>query len=137
MKNLYEFWLKIDDKIRFVLIGGLNGMISYFIFAMLFLILGQGFDQICILGQWILSSPISYLNQKFFVFNTRGNYLKEYLKCCSTWIISYFLNVIIYKIFTLYIIKNEYIAQFVSLITVSVATYILFKYFAFKNLQKN
>ncbi len=136
MKKAYEYWLKIDDKIRFVLIGGLNAGISYLIFAVLFFLLGSGYDQICIVGQWVLSSPVSYLNQKFFVFNTRGNYLKEYAKCISTWAVSYFLNVIIYEMFTKFLIKNEYIAQFVSLFLVSVVTYVLFKYFAFK-IKKN
>ena len=137
LKLAFEYWNKIDDKIRFLFIGALNAGISYLIFAVLFFILGEGFDQICIAGQWILSSPISYLNQKFFVFNTRGNYLKEYLKCCSTWIVSYFLNAVIYKILSTYLIKNGYVVQFISLFVVSVVTYVLFKYFAFRSKPKS
>lgn len=135
VKNLYNLWCKIDDKIRFVIIGGLNAGISYVIFAILLFILGEGHLQICIAGQWILSSPISYLNQKFFVFCTKGNYIKEYLKCWSTWIVSYILNVIICEILVKFIIKNEYISQLLSIFIVSIVTYVLFKYFAFKKKQ--
>ena len=135
IENLYNKWCKIDDKIRFVLIGGVNAGISYIIFVILLLILGSGHLQICIAGQWILSSPISYLNQKFFVFCTKGDYIKEYLKCWSTWIVSYFLNAIICELL-IKLIKNEYISQLISIFIVSVVTYILFKYFAFKNKQK-
>lgn len=136
IKKLYDNWIKIDDKIRFVFIGGLNAAISYIIFAILILILGENHHQLCVAGQWVLSSFISYLNQKYFVFLTKGNYVKEYLKCCSTWAVSYVLNVIILEIILRYLIKNVYIAQFVALFTVSVVTYVLFKYFAFKKNPK-
>ena len=128
-------WLKLPDFIRFIIIGGINAAISYIIYAICVLILGTGHYQLCVALQWILSSFISYLNQKFFVFCTRGNYVKEYLKCCSTWAVSYVLNVIILEIFVRFLIKNVYIAQFISLFLVSISTYVLFKFFAFKKTE--
>ena len=127
-----NIWFRLPDFVRFILIGGVNAVISYIIFVIAALILGQGHYQICVALQWILSSFISYLNQKFFVFCTKGNYVKEYLKCCSTWAVSYLLNVIIIEITVRFLIKNVYIAQFVSLAIVSVSTYLMFKVFAFK-----
>lgn len=132
LKKLYNNWLKLDDKIRFIFIGGVNAAISYVIFVILILILGEGHHQICVAGQWILSSFSSYLNQKFFVFNTRGNYINEYLKCCSTWVISYILNVIVLELLVNFVLKNVYISQLLSIFIVSVVTYVLFKYFAFR-----
>ena len=112
-------WLKLPDFIRFLIIGSINAGISYLIYVVAILILGQEQYQICVALQWAISSVISYFNQKFFVFCTKGNYLKEYLKCCSTWIVSYMLNAILLEIFVRYIIKNIYIAQFVCLFLVS------------------
>ncbi len=132
LTTLYEKWCKIPDKIRFLFIGGVNAGISYAIFALALWILGQSHYQACVILQWTLSSVFSYFNQKFFVFCTKGNYLKEYVKCCSTWALSYVLNVIILEVLVRYVIKNVYFAQFVSIFLVSVVTYVLFKYFAFK-----
>jgi len=129
---LMDKWLKLPDFIRFIIIGCINAGISYIIYAVAVFLTGEAHYQLCVALQWILSSFISYLNQKFFVFCTRGNYIKEYLKCCTTWAISYLLNVIILEIFVRFIIKNVYIAQFISLFVVSISTYILFKCFAFK-----
>lgn len=137
IKQCYINWCKIDDKIRFLLIGGVNAGISYLVFALAVLLIGKEHYQICVTLQWVLSSFVSYLNQKFFVFCTQGNYVKEYLKCCSTWAVSYFINVVILEILVRYFIKNVYIAQFVSIFLVSVVTYVLFKYFAFKTTKKN
>ena len=127
-----NIWFKLPDFVRFLIVGCVNAAISYIIFAISVFIIGESHYQLCVTLQWVLSSIISYLNQKFFVFCTRGNYLKEYLKCCTTWGVSYILNVIILEIFVRFLIKNVYIAQFISLFIVSISTYILFKCFAFK-----
>ena len=127
-----ETWFKLSRVIRYLIIGCINAAVSYVIFALFLFILGENFYHLCITLQWVISSVISYLNQKFFVFRTEGNYIKEYLKCCSTWAVSYVLNLIIIEIFIRFITKNVYISQFFALFTVSVVTYILFKLFAFK-----
>ncbi len=132
MINLYNKWCKIDDKIRFLFIGCVNAGISYVIFAIALFLLGEKYYQIAVALQWSISSIFSYLNQKFFVFCTKGNYLKEYIKCCTTWLVSYIINVLILEFLMHYILKNAYIAQFLSIFLVSVITYVLFKYFAFK-----
>ena len=132
LKSLYNSWCKIPDKLRFLFIGGVNAGISYIIVAFAVWILGEQHYQACVILQWTLSSVFSYFNQKFFVFCTKGNYLNEYLKCCSTWAVSYIVNVIILELLVKFVVKNVYIAQFVSIFLVSVITYVLFKYFAFK-----
>ena len=127
-----NIWFKLPDFIRFIIIGGINAAISYVIFIIAIMILGKEHYQICVALQWLLSSIPSYLNQKFFVFCTKGNYIKEYLKCCSTWAVSYFLNAIILEILVQYVLKNVFIAQLLSIFIVSIITYILFKVFAFR-----
>ncbi len=128
--KLYKKWCSIDDKIRFIIIGCINAGISYVIYAIALLFLGEIHYQLCVALQWGISSVFSYLNQKFFVFCTRGNYAQEYLKCCSTWIVSYLINVLILEILVKFM--NAYIAQFISIFLVSIVTYVLFKHFAFK-----
>ena len=132
MRNLYNLWCRIDDKIRFLIIGAVNAAISYAIFALALFLIGEAHYQVCVALQWGISSIFSYLNQKFFVFLTKGNYVKEYLKCCTTWLVSYFVNVVILELLMKFVFKNAYIAQFISIFLVSVITYVLFKYFAFK-----
>ena len=130
---LYEKWCTIPDKIRFLLVGGYNAAFSYIIFAIAVHFIGHQYYQICVALQWIISSVFSFTTQKLFVFCTKGNWLKEYIKCCTTWVISYCCNALILEVIVRYITKNVYIGQFVSILLASVVTYILFKYFAFKH----
>ena len=131
-KTLFERWCSIDDKIRFMIIGFINAVNSYIIFAIALFLIGKEHYQLCVTLQWTISSVFSYLTQKFFVCCTRGNYIREYLKCCTTWLVSYLLNVVVLELLVRYAIKNVYVSQMLSIMIVSIATYILFKYFAFK-----
>ena len=132
IKKLYDKWCGISDKIRFLLIGGVNAAISYVIFAIALYLIGHEHYQICVALQWIISSVFSFVNQKIFVFCTKGHWVEEYLKCCTTWFISYLLNVVILELLVRFFIPNAYISQIISIFVVSVSTYILFKYFAFR-----
>ena len=57
-----------------------------------------------------------------------ANYMKKHNVKNAFW---YLLNVLILELLVKFCIKNVLISQFVSLFTVSVVTYVLFKYFAF------
>lgn len=133
LKEIYDKWCSISDKIRFLIIGAINAGISYIIYAIAVFILGEAHYQICVALQWIISSVFSFTNQKLFVFCTKGHWLKEYLKCCTTWVISYFVNAVLLEIIVKFFIRNVYIAQILSIFLASVVTYVLFKYFAFKH----
>ena len=132
IKELYDSWCKISDKIRFLIIGGINAAFSYLIFAIALYLIGHEHYQLCVALQWIISSVFSFVNQKVFVFCTKGHWLEEYLKCCTTWFISYLLNVVVLELLVRFLIPNAYISQIISIFVVSVSTYILFKYFAFR-----
>ena len=135
-KNLllewYNKWCSISDKIRFLLVGGYNAAFSYVIFAIAIFMIGEHHYQVCVALQWIISSVFSFVNQKIFVFCTKGNWVKEYLKCCTTWAVSYACNALILEALVRYVTRNVYIGQFVSIFLASIVTYVLFKYFAFK-----
>lgn len=134
---LYKKWFKIPDKIRFLFIGGLNAVISYFVFVLAVFVIGDKYYQICAALQWGISSIFSFVNQKVFVFGTKGNWIREYLKCCATWLISYIMNALILEVLVKYCRMNVYLAQILSIFSVSVLTYVLFKYFAFRVKKAN
>lgn len=129
MKN---YWFNLSDKIRFLIIGGLNAGISYLIYFAVCLILGENFYQIALALAWAISSVISFTTQKFFVFNVEGNVIKQYLKCCTTWFFSYLINAFFLEMFVKQLMFNVYLAQIVATLLAAIFTYILFKKFAFK-----
>ena len=130
--DLKNMWFNLDDKIRFLFVGGFNFGVSYLMYAAFCLILGESAYQIALILAWTLSSIVSFTTQRFLVFESRGNWIKEYLKCCTTWFCSYLVNAFLLEAFVKYVHLNVYISQFIATFTAAIVTYILFKKFAFK-----
>lgn len=129
---IFNFWMKFPEKIRFVLVGGYNTVISYGLFSLILYFINGKSPQTALFFSFLISSVHNFFTHKIYVFNTRGNYLKEYPKCLCTWSVSYFFNTILLAIFTNILKINPYIGQLMSVVIVSINTYILLKYFAFK-----
>lgn len=130
--KIKSFWLNLPRFIRFLVVGSYNFAVSYIIFAILILFFTDKNSQICLFLSYLISSFNSYFSQKFLVFQTRGDYLKEYIKCSITWFVGYVLNAILLNLLQNILNINVYLSQFICLGSVSVITYILFKYFSFR-----
>ena len=127
-----EYWFKLSDKIRFLIIGGFNAGVSYLIYSAFCLILGDRTYQVALALAWAISSVVSYTTQKFLVFQANGNWIKEYLKCCTTWFFSYLINAGLLEFIVKILHLNVFVAQIIATITAAMFTYIFFKKFAFK-----
>lgn len=131
--NILNFGFSISEKIRFLIIGTVNASFSYGIYSIICLIFGEKIYQTALGLSWVLSSVLSFSLQKNLVFRSKNNWFKEYLKCCTTWIISYILNAVLLEIFVRYLCINIFFAQLVSTLLAAILTYILFKFYTFKN----
>ncbi len=127
-----KYWFNLSDKIRFLIIGGFNAGVSYLIYSIFCLILGDSAYQIALALAWTISSVVSYTTQKFLVFQANGNWIKEYLKCCTTWFFSYLINAGLLEFIVKILHLNVFIAQIVATFVAAIFTYIFFKKFAFR-----
>ncbi|MBP3925312.1 GtrA family protein [bacterium] len=132
MQNVKKIWFNLSNKVRFFIIGGFNAGVSYGFYVLFCLILGNSNYQAALVLSWIFSSIISFTTQKYLVFQSEGNWYKEYLRCCLTWSLSYVLNALFLEISVKVLGMNVFAAQILSTFSVAVFTYVLFKKFAFK-----
>ncbi len=132
MEKIKNFWFSLDDKIRYLFVGSFNAGVCYLIYALICLLMGDKIYQVALALAWFLSSAISFTMQRTFVFESKGVWYKEYLKCCVTWFFSYLINAGLLEFTVQYLHLNVYIAQLISNFTAAVFTYIAFKLFAFR-----
>ena len=132
IKNIKNYWFNLSDKIRFLFIGGVNAGISYVIYSLSVFILGENSYQISLALAWIISSITSFTTQRLLVFNVPGNIIKQYLKCCTTWVFSYLINAFLLEVFVQKLHMNVYLAQIFATLIAAGFTYVLFKKFAFR-----
>lgn len=128
-----NIWFNLSNKIRFFIVGCFNTALSYGFYILFCLLLGTERYQIALILSWICSSILSFFAQKYLVFESKGNWFKEYAKCCTTWSLSYLLNALFLEMTVNLLGLNIFIAQILSSLCVAVFTYILFKRFAFKS----
>ena len=131
--KIKTFWYNISEKIRFLLVGIFNFLMSYVVYScLMYFILGEKYYQLSLALAWIISSMISFTTQRNLVFKGNDNIFKEYTKCCVTWFFSYLLNAFLLWLFVQKIYINPYIGQIIATGFCAVFNYILFKTFAFK-----
>lgn len=132
INHMREYWFKLSDKIRFLFVGGFNAGVSYLIYSAFCIVLGDSAYQIALALAWAISSIVSYTTQKFLVFEGKGNWVKEYLKCCTTWFFSYLINAGLLEFIVKILNLNVFVAQIVATVVSAIFTYVFFKKFAFR-----
>ena len=134
--KIWNFWFRLPDKIRFLLVGGFNASVQCLIYICFLYFWNENKYQTALVLSWIISSVSSFITQKVFVFCTKGkliDWIKEYIKCVSVWVVSYVINAVILGLLVDIAQINPYIAQIIAITCTTVTSYILFKYFAFKH----
>lgn len=118
--------------IKFILIGTSNTLISFLMFIAFLALLGKGHYQLSLLASWVFSSVISFTLQKTIVFKTKGNWIKEYVKCVMTWSIGYVINAVTLELIVSYWKLHILLGQIIAISLTTIITFLLFKYFVFK-----
>lgn len=129
--KIWNLWFLFNQKIRFLLVGGFNTVVSYIMFLVFVWLLSPEHYQAALLLSWVLSSFSSYFTQKIFVWRTAGNYFREYCRCLLTWSFAYLINALLLWFFVEKMLLPAWLGQAAAICTVTVFTFILFKYFAF------
>ena len=128
--KVYHFWMRFPEKLRYLLVGGYNTVVSYALYALFQWLWGM--PQVALFLSFMVSSVNSYWTQKIYVFGTKGNCKKEYIRCLFSWGISYVLNVVLLALF-LKMHLTPYSAQVLALALVTINSYLMLKYIAFQN----
>lgn len=126
-----EILFKIPRQIRFLISGGFNTIAAYLIYIMFCKILGSAAYQTALALSWCISSVISFSIQKYFVFQSRGSWVCEYLKCCLGWVFSYLINSVILELFVKFLHLNIYPAQILATGLTAIFTYCILKKYVF------
>ncbi len=73
---------------RYLLVGGVNTVVGYSTYALL----TAAFDVVSHHGyilagaiSTLLNISVSYLNYKWFIFRTKGNYMREWMRCIAVY----------------------------------------------------
>ncbi len=145
MKQLYfwaeKIWFCLPQKLRFLLTGGFNTVFAYLVLNLLdylFTLLFQTvmpkvvIVNLSLLIQYILTINVSFLTMRYYVFQSQGNWVQEWLKAWSVYIFLYLINAPILTFMIAVLGWSTWLAQGVYLIFSTIITFLLHKYYSFR-----
>jgi putative flippase GtrA len=80
----------------------------------------------------IISITNAYICYKFFVFKTRGNYIKEYLRFYLVYGIAFALNILLLPLFVRYLKIHPLVAQAIVTLFTIIISYWGHRHFSFR-----
>lgn len=132
-KKIENWWFSLNQKIRFLLVGGFNTVFAYGVFALLFAI-GLPY-LIALIVQYFITINVSILTMRYYVFKSEGDFWNEYCKAWSVYVFMFLFNSIALSFLVEICHIQELYAQAIYLTVSTILTYLLHKYFSF--LRKN
>ena len=135
--KILAIWFALNQKLRYLLVGGFNTVFSYTLFCLFQFLFGAHVHYLLILiFTYFISVFNSFVNFRFFVFRSRGHFWHEYLKVNFVYLWHLILNVAL-----LYALKdkmhvNVFAAQFICAIILVVIVYFAHKHFSFRHREQ-
>lgn len=135
------------EVIRFLMVGGFNTGFSLVLYSACVIVFGRilpGHGKPFIADvAFVVSTPIAitvaFLGYKHFVFRTKGNYLKEWIKCFAVYSVSFPLGLVIVPtathFFEYFVMTEKYapfLAGLVNSVIIACYSYFAHKKFSFK-----
>lgn len=121
-------------KIRFLLAGGVNTLFGLACFPILYIVfkdLNFHYLYILILSQ-LSCILFSYITNKFFVFQTSKNYINEFSKFASFYLIFSIVNIFYLPFMVEFIKMTPVISQLFFSVIIILSSYFWHKHISFK-----
>ena len=96
--------------VRYLLIGAWNTLFGYGTFAlftMLLAPLGRQSYILAVIPSTMINITVAFLGYKWFVFKTKGNYLREWIRCVGVYSSSMALGMVLLPVFV-FVIRHRF-----------------------------
>ena len=136
-----KIWFRLPQKLRFLLVGGFNTVFAYLVLNLLNILFGVLFKDIfspvvianiALVIQYILTINVSFVTMRYYVFQSHGRWVHEWMKAWSVYIFLYLINAPVLTFMMTVLGWSTWLAQGVYLIFSTIITFLLHKYYSFR-----
>ncbi len=143
-----NIWFKLPEKLRFLLVGGFNTVLAYSLLFALDWLFGRVNEKyalglaptvvanVALIIQYIITINVSVATMRYYVFRSHGDWRKEFAKAWSVYVFLYLINAPIMTLLMVIFGLETWAAQGIYLIFSTIVTFILHKYFSFRQAAK-
>lgn len=128
---IQKIWL--NEKIRYILIGGYNTVVGYSVFAVLWMLWGQSLHYIVILTlSHIIAVTNAYFGYRILVFRKKGDGWQDFFRFNMVYVGAFVFNVLALPILIEVGNFHPLVAQGVLVMMTTVMSYLLHRRFSFR-----
>jgi len=128
-----------EKKLRFLVAGGVNTLVGLSVYPLLYLLLeplGWGYIQVLLLAQ-VICITFSFISNKYFVFKTKGNIHKEYVKFFLFYGLYLVLNLLCLPLLVEKVGISPIISQTLFSAAIIISSYFWHNFFTFKQAKES
>ena len=130
--KILHYYYKYQDKVNYLVVGGWNTLFSYLVFAGLYYVFNKIMSYAIILViNYVIGITNAYLCYKFFVFKTKGNYLREYFRFYLVYGVAFLINLLLFPLFVNIFKIQPLISQAIINLFTIIISYLAHKNFSF------
>ncbi len=127
--------LLADERVRFVVVGGVNTVVGYGLFVVFQLLLGRYIGYLgSLYASYALATVLAFVLHRRFTFRAHGsgNGFVEFLRFESVYVVSLVSNTVLLAVLVEWARWSPYIAQAAIVVVTTVLSYIGHKWFSFR-----
>lgn len=125
--------IKHKSKIAYLIVGGWNTLFGYGAFAFMYFLLSSRVHSTLILTiSYVLSITNAFIGYKLFVFKTKGNILREYIRFYVVYGGAFLVNLALLPLFMNVMMLSAYLSQALITMLTVVGSYIFHNRFTFR-----
>lgn len=122
-----------DDRVRFLVIGGVNTVVGYGLFVFVQRLIG---DHVSYFGSVLIAhlgaSLLAFFLYRHWVFRVRGNLIVDFLRFQLVYVAPLLANLLALPFLVAVAGINVYVAQAMIVVVTSVVSYVGHKFFSFR-----
>jgi putative flippase GtrA len=121
-----------DQRVVFLLVGGVNTVFGYLCFAALLAVLGQQHYMVALVCAYIIGVLFAFVMYRFVVFQVRGHVLSDLWRFSMVYVVSLSVNLVLLPVLVEIFRLPALLAQALIVSVTSVISWLAHKHFSFR-----
>ena len=123
-KIIENYWFRLNQKLRFVLVGGFNTLLAYVIFLFFMNVFCLNYNYAIFL-QFVIGVNASIFTMNYFVFKSKNDFIKTYKKAWVFYVIMLGVNYVFMYILVEGFLLCSQISQLIYVVVFTPIMYII------------
>lgn len=127
--------LLADERVRFVLVGGINTVVGYGVFALLYLAVGHSIGYLaCLYLSYAIAITVAFVLHRRFTFRVAasGRIAVDFLRFASVYVVALVVNTVALPLLVEVGHVHPLLAQAFALVVTTVLSYFGHKFYSFR-----